>query len=143
METTSLLTLLFALYAEKIKILNQEKKQLGDKSKDGFVFRHDRPDYKTMLEISKSQMDLFDPKEELTKRHGQSYFKQIAGEVEFIDSVGALMRSPYKFRQHGECGMSVSEVMPHLAKQVDDNSCCSSCQGDLLNANTTARGFIP
>lgn len=67
-----------------------------------------------------SQMDLFDPKEELTKRHGQSYFKQIAGEVEFIDSVGALMRSPYKFRQHGECGMSVSEVMPHLAQQVDD-----------------------
>ena len=30
------------------------------------------------------------------------------------------MRSPYKFRQHGECGMMVSEVMPHLAKQVDD-----------------------
>jgi hypothetical protein len=67
-----------------------------------------------------SQMDLFDPKEELTKRHGESYFKKIAGEVEFIDSVGALMRSPYKFRRHGECGMAVSEVMPHLAKQVDD-----------------------
>jgi hypothetical protein len=67
-----------------------------------------------------SQMDLFDPKEELTRRHGEAYFKEIAGEVEFIDSVGALMRSPYKFRQHGECGMSVSEVMPHLAKQVDD-----------------------
>ncbi|MCH2201817.1 MAG: DUF1501 domain-containing protein [Fuerstiella sp.] len=67
-----------------------------------------------------SQMDLFDPKPELTKRHGEPYFKKIAGEVEFIDSVGALKRSPYKFRQHGECGMSVSEVMPHLAQQVDD-----------------------
>lgn len=67
-----------------------------------------------------SQMDLFDPKPELTKRHGESYFKQIAGEIEFIDSVGALMRSPYKFQRHGECGMWVSEVMPHLAKQVDD-----------------------
>ena len=67
-----------------------------------------------------SQMDLFDPKQELTKRHGESYFKQIAGEIEFIDSVGALMRSPYKFQRHGECGMWVSEVMPHLAKQVDD-----------------------
>ena len=67
-----------------------------------------------------SQMDLFDPKQELAKRHGESYFKQIAGEIEFIDSAGALMRSPYKFQQHGECGMWVSEVMPHLAKQVDD-----------------------
>ena len=42
-------------YPEKAQWwMDQEKKQLGDKSKDGFVFRHDRPDYKTMLEISKS-----------------------------------------------------------------------------------------
>ena len=67
-----------------------------------------------------SQMDLFDPKEELNRRHGESYFNKIAGEVEFIGSAGALMRSPYKFRQHGECGRWVSEVMPHLATQVDD-----------------------
>ena len=53
-----------------------------------------------------SQMDLFDPKEELTKRHGEPYFKKIAGEVEFIESAGALMRSPYKFQQHANaaCG---------------------------------------
>jgi hypothetical protein len=67
-----------------------------------------------------SQMDLFDPKEELTRRHGEPYFDKIAGEVEFISSAGALMRSPYKFKRHGECGMWVSEVMPHLARQVDD-----------------------
>ena len=67
-----------------------------------------------------SQMDLFDPKEELTRRHGESYFNKIAGEVEFIGSAGALMRSPYQFQQHGECGMWVSEVMPYLAQQVDD-----------------------
>ncbi len=29
-----------------------------------------------------SQMDLFDPKPELVRRHGESYFDQIAGEVE-------------------------------------------------------------
>jgi len=67
-----------------------------------------------------SQMDLFDPKEQLTKRHGEPYFKEIAGEVEFISSAGALLRSPYKFQQYGESGMWVSEVMPHLATQVDD-----------------------
>ena len=67
-----------------------------------------------------SQMDLFDPKQELTRRHGESYYEKIAGEVESPTSAGALMRSPYKFQRHGECGMWVSEVMPHLAQHVDD-----------------------
>ena len=36
-----------------------------------------------------SQMDLFDPKPELNKRHGESYFEQIAGEVENPTAAGA------------------------------------------------------
>jgi len=67
-----------------------------------------------------SQMDLFDPKSELDKNHGKSYFEKIAGEVENPGAAGALMRSPFKFAKHGECGMSVSEIMPHLSKCVDD-----------------------
>ncbi len=66
-----------------------------------------------------SQMDLFDPKTELDRNHGKSYFKKIATEVENPQSAGALMRSPFRFRQHGESGVTVSSVMPHLAKQVD------------------------
>jgi hypothetical protein len=67
-----------------------------------------------------SQMDLFDPKPMLDKHHGEPYFDKIAGEVEFVGDAGALMRSPFKFAQHGQCGMWVSELMPHLAKHVDD-----------------------
>ncbi len=67
-----------------------------------------------------SQMDLFDPKPELDKRHGKTYVDKIAGEIEFIKDAGALMRSPYQFAQHGKCGAWVSEVMPHLAMSVDD-----------------------
>ena len=67
-----------------------------------------------------SQMDLFDPKPMLDKHHGQSYSDKIAGELEFVKDAGALMRSPFKFTQHGECGAPVSEVMPHLAGVVDD-----------------------
>ncbi len=67
-----------------------------------------------------SQMDLFDPKEELTKRHGEDYFNKIAGEVEFPDAAGAIMKSPFQFAQHGESGMWVSDVLPHFAKQVDN-----------------------
>lgn len=66
-----------------------------------------------------SQMDLFDPKPELDRRHGESYFDAIAGEVEFPQNAGALLRSPFKFAQYGESGAWVSEVMPHFARQVD------------------------
>jgi hypothetical protein len=67
-----------------------------------------------------SQMDLFDPKPMLDKHHGEAYFNKIAGEVEFIKDAGALMRSPFRFAQHGQCGAWVSEAMPHLAGMVDD-----------------------
>lgn len=67
-----------------------------------------------------SQMDLFDPKPELDRNHGKSYFEKIAGEVENPTAAGALMRSPYKFAKHGACGMDVSDVLPHLATCVDD-----------------------
>src|SRR5262249_6893595 len=52
-----------------------------------------------------SQMDLLDPKPELDRMHGQSYFEKIAGEVESPGSGGALMRTPFKFARHGQSGM--------------------------------------
>jgi hypothetical protein len=67
-----------------------------------------------------SQMDLFDPKPILDKQHGKPLFDKIAGEVENPQNAGALMRSPFKFAQHGQCGMWVSDALPHLARQVDD-----------------------
>lgn len=67
-----------------------------------------------------SQMDLFDPKPLLDKHHGRPYFNKIAGEVENPQSAGALMRSPFRFARHGQCGMWVSDALPHLARQVDD-----------------------
>lgn len=67
-----------------------------------------------------SQMDLFDPKPELDRRHGEAYFDQIAGEVENPHQAGALMRSPFQFAQRGECGMWISDALPHLAGCADD-----------------------
>jgi len=67
-----------------------------------------------------SQMDLFDPKPALDAHHGEPYFSKIAGEIENIKDAGALMRSPFKFAQHGQCGMWVSDALPHLTRHVDD-----------------------
>jgi hypothetical protein len=68
-----------------------------------------------------SQIDLFDPKPMLDKRDGQPYLNhEIAAELTGPEQTGGIMRSPFKFAQHGQSGMWVSDVMPHLAKQVDD-----------------------
>src|SRR5436305_3052380 len=67
-----------------------------------------------------SQMDLFDPKPALEKDHGQKYADKIAGEIEFAGYAGAIMRSPFKFAKHGKCGATLSELLPGLAKVVDD-----------------------
>ena len=67
-----------------------------------------------------SQVDLFDPKTQLDRHHGEAYFDKIAGEVENPTEAGALMRSPFKFAQHGRCGMWISDAMPHLAECADE-----------------------
>ncbi len=66
-----------------------------------------------------SQVDTWDYKPELAKRDGQELpgFDRFTGF--FADAVGGLMKSPFRFSQHGECGKYVSEIFPHLAQHVD------------------------
>jgi hypothetical protein len=68
-----------------------------------------------------SQMDTFDFKPELVRRHGQKFDPGPGVRVEAATSApGAVMKSPFEFRQHGHCGRWVSSVFPHLARRVDD-----------------------
>ncbi len=68
-----------------------------------------------------SQMDTFDYKPELEKRHGQEFQPSSDEKVEAVTSVpGKVMKSPFAFKQHGQCGRYVSSVFPHLARQVDE-----------------------
>jgi hypothetical protein len=68
-----------------------------------------------------SQMDTFDYKPELAKRHGQKFDPGGGAKVEAVTSVpGNLMKSPFEFKQYGECGRWVSSVFPNLARQVDE-----------------------
>ena len=66
-----------------------------------------------------SQMDLFDPKPELQKWHGQPY---PAGDLEthFDKQKGNVLGSPYKFRKYGESGMELCELLPHTGSIADD-----------------------
>jgi hypothetical protein len=68
-----------------------------------------------------SQMDTFDYKPELERRHGQKFDPGDGSRVEAATSEpGKVMKSPFAFRQHGQSGRWVSSVFPHLAQRVDD-----------------------
>jgi len=66
-----------------------------------------------------SPMDTFDYKPELERLHGQKLGPSEKPEG-FTAVPGALMKSPFKFKQHGQSGRWVSEVFPHQAKWVDE-----------------------
>ena len=68
-----------------------------------------------------SQCDLFDYKPELIARHGQKFDPGNGQRVEAsISTPGAIMKSPFDWAQHGQCGRWVSSALPHLAKHVDE-----------------------
>ncbi len=68
-----------------------------------------------------SQMDLFDYKPELFKRAGEKFDPGEGQLVEAATSApGNVLKPPFEFRQHGECGRWVSDQLPHLAKHVDE-----------------------
>ena len=66
-----------------------------------------------------SHVDTWDYKPELAKRDGQPLegFDKFTGF--FANAVGGLMKSPFEFKQHGECGKWVSSLFPHLSQHVD------------------------
>ncbi|HVU87129.1 MAG TPA: DUF1501 domain-containing protein [Pirellulales bacterium] len=65
-----------------------------------------------------SQMDLFDEKPELTRHDGQPYPGEL--EVHFHEQKGNLLASPFKFAPAGQCGMPLSEILPHTAGVADE-----------------------
>ena len=65
-----------------------------------------------------SQVDTFDPKPRLTKEDGQP-FKMKIEPTQFNDN-GNTLGSPWKFRRYGQCGLTVSDLFPHVAESADD-----------------------
>ena len=65
-----------------------------------------------------SQMDTFDFKPELEKRHGQTV--DVGLKATATGTPGPLMKSPFKWKQFGKSGRWVTDVFPHMAEHVDD-----------------------
>jgi len=66
-----------------------------------------------------SQVDTFDPKPALEKFDGTPY----TGKAKVGSNgrpIGYLMKSPFRFRNHGQSGLPISDLFPHTAQHADD-----------------------
>ncbi len=75
-----------------------------------------------------SHVDSFDPKPKLADLDGKDVGK--------VDNPTAnvnrkWLKSPWNFRQHGQSGLPVSELFPHIARCVDDLAVIRSMKADL------------
>ncbi len=85
-----------------------------------------------------SQLDLFDYKPKMDEwydkdlpesiRNGQRLTTMTSGQARF-----PIAPSKYKFAQHGQCGMWMSELLPQTSKLVDDLCFIRSMHTDAIN----------
>jgi hypothetical protein len=82
-----------------------------------------------------SHLELFDNKPELVKFDGAlPPAELLAGyRAAFINPNSKLMGPKFKFARHGQCGAEISELLPHLAKVVDDIAFVKSMVTDAFN----------
>jgi len=66
-----------------------------------------------------SQMDMFDPKPELQRRDGQKASEDVES-FQPGSEADILMASPFTFHKRGQCGMELSNLIPHLGSVADD-----------------------
>jgi len=75
-----------------------------------------------------SHIDTFDPKPALAKYEGQ---RPATVDLPTQRTTTGLMKSPFSFRQHGESGLWISELFPHVARCADDLCVINSMHTDI------------
>ena len=77
------------------------------------------------MEGAPSAVDMFDRKPELDKRDGDTTDIKA-----FFGNPGPLMKSPFSFKQYGECGQWVCDKYTNVAKHVDKMAFLKSCYSE-------------
>jgi uncharacterized protein (DUF1501 family) len=109
------LTAMAAQYASGGEVESERSSGLGSK------LPHFAPQARRIIFLfmwgGPSHVDLFDPKPQLAAESGKPLSPQAVGSDR--PQLGTLLGSPFKFRQHGQSGIWISELMPRLAQQSD------------------------
>ncbi len=80
-----------------------------------------------------SQVETFDPKPELTRLHGQPVPASLGKvQTQRVDETSLLLGVKRKFRPHGESGLVMSDLFPHLSTCADDLSVVRSLHADSI-----------
>ena len=94
-----------------------------------------------------SHVDTFEQKTMLDRDHGKP-FPYDKPKVQFAPT-GNLLKSPWKFSPHGQCGHMVSELFPNVARHVDDicflhglHGTNAAHGGALLKLHTGSDNFV-
>ena len=97
---------------------------------------HFAPRAKAMISMfmqgGPSHLDLFDRKPELERRHMENF----SGDIQYdnaAESSAKLWYGPWKWNRHGQCGMELSELMPHLGNIADDITLIRSMKTGVNN----------
>jgi len=85
-----------------------------------------------------SQMDLFDPKPDMINRQGEDLPASIRQGQRLTTMTSGQATFPvapsiFKFNQHGQSGMWMSELLPHLSKVADDLCMIRSVHTEAIN----------
>jgi hypothetical protein len=100
---------------------------------------HHRPRAKQVIYLhmigAPSQLDLFDHKPELIKRHGQPCPPEVTKgrDFAFIGKTSTLAGSSWKFAPRGQSGQVISELLPHLSEVADQLAVIRSLHTEEIN----------
>ncbi|MGE3406694.1 MAG: DUF1501 domain-containing protein [Pirellulales bacterium] len=86
-----------------------------------------------------SQVDTFDPKPLLDKENGQPIKMKVPATQ--FNNVGAVLASPWKFKQYGQSGTPVSDLFPHVGRHVDKLAVVRSMTS-AFSEHTNANYFL-
>lgn len=97
---------------------------------------HFEPKAKRVIHIclmgGMSHLDSFDYKPELGKLHGKE-LQYDERPATFFNRIGLIRKNDWAFKQHGESGLWVSDLFPHLATVADDLTVINSMVADSAN----------
>ena len=87
------------------------------------------------MEGAPSQMDLFDPKPELRRWHGKPLPESRTKDLKlaFIKPTASVLGSEFSFEKRGQCGMELSELLPHTGTVADDICLVRSMHSEAFN----------
>ncbi|MFM7073612.1 MAG: DUF1501 domain-containing protein, partial [Planctomycetota bacterium] len=110
-------------------IVDGRRRAAGASGKAGAVRPHFPPRARRVVFLCQSgapsQVDLFDAKPHLRRWHGQELPESIRGGQRLTTMTAdqarkPIVASPWEFSRYGECGLEVSELLPHTGDIADE-----------------------